>query len=137
MNHATTAVLSHPVARALERRRIEQTVLDFSIRLHLLAEREFVRDDALAVARALMVGLELLEAAGQADSADARVIGGAISAIAQLEQRRWLWRRLDANAIDAGLQRAAGQAKNATGDQLRRAWQQVMAKSREPSGGMA
>jgi len=137
MRYAPMASLANPVARAVQLRRIETTVRDFTIRLHLLADREYVAADGLAVARALMVGFELMVLAGKADSPDARVIGGATSAVAQLAQRRWSWRRVDANAIDAGLKRAADQVRAAKPGDLDRAWAKVEALGREPAGGFA
>lgn len=121
--HQTVA--RNPVARAIARQRIEAGVRDFSIRLHLLAEREYVAADGMAAARVLMVAHEVLAQHDQASSPAARVIFGAISALRQLAERHWLWRRLDANAIDAGLDHAAEVAKTATAVDLQRAWAKV------------
>jgi len=132
-------VARNPVARAVARQRIEAGVRDFSIRLHLLAEREYVAADGVAAARVLMVAYEVLAQHGLADSPQARVICGAISALRQLAERRWLWRCLDANAVDTGLDHAAEVAKAASAVDLQRAWAKVdrLDALAAPAGGAA
>jgi hypothetical protein len=124
-------VARNPVARSVARQRMLQAARAFAIRVYLLADGERAEADGLAAARTIYLGYLLAHMRGAADSADARVMHGAISALQSLALRRWAWRTLDAPAIDAGLQRAIAEAAQAPAEDMRRAWADLEAQEHQ------
>lgn len=119
---ANQVTARNPVARAVAKAKQEKVVRAFSIRLHMLEDGEEVCEDAQAAAHIIMVSSEILVARDQGDSILARIMAGGISALTQLSERKFLWRRVDAVAIEVALQRAFEVSKGATPQEVQRAW---------------
>lgn len=118
-------VASNPVARAIQRARINAAVRDFTTRLHLLQPGEQVATDVMATSHVLHIALHVLEQRGQLDSADARVIRGGISCLVQLSAAQFLWRAAMATPIDAALERARQVVTAGTAAELQRAYKHL------------
>jgi len=116
----------NPVARAIARARVQQAVRDFSTRLYMLQHDEYVAADVQACSHVLMVACNAAQLMGQADSAQVRIMAGGMGALAQISERGWRWRTLDAVAIDRALQEATQVYATAPADVVRRAWSQCM-----------
>jgi len=123
-------VARNPIARAVARQRLRQAATAFGIRIYLLQEDEQVAADGYAAGRTVYLAYVLARRAGRADSADARVMHGAISALTALAERQWRWRTADTVAIDTALQRAEHEIAAATAQQLQAAWLEVEAADR-------
>lgn len=122
---AQQQVARNPVARAVAKAAMVQAVRDFLIAVYLLPDGVGQASNVQAAATALAVAMRLRELDGKADDPDARVITGAMSALAQCAERGFRWRKLDAPAIDAGLTRALDTLQQATPTDLQRAWHYV------------
>lgn len=99
-------VARNPIARAIARRRFQQAMLDFQIRLLELDDGEHVPLDCQAAAKTLAVAMAVLELQGRADTPDARVIAGGMGSLTDMATTGWLWRTRHATAVDQALQRA-------------------------------
>lgn len=115
-------VARNPVARAIQRQRIDRTTRDFRIRLHMLAEGEVVQADAIASAKVLAVALGVLELQAAAGCTAWRVMQGGMSALAQLSQRGFTWHQQDAIAVEVALEHAAATVTTAPAELVQRAW---------------
>ena len=116
-------VASNPVARALAKRRIESAIRDFLLECYFLEDGSEQRDNYLAAARVLAVAIRLcelprIEAIG--------VMRGGLSCCEQASNRGFVWRRLDAVAIDTGLCDALEVINAASASEVQRAWSFVM-----------
>lgn len=115
-------VARNPVARAIQRQRIERATRDFRIRVHMLAEGEQVEADALASAKVLAVALGVLQAQGAVGCTAWRVMQGGMSALVQLSQRHFTWRTQDAIAVEVALEHAAVTVTTAPAALVQQAW---------------
>jgi hypothetical protein len=118
-------VARNPVARAVAKKRITDAVRDFQIRLYTLPHGERVQADALAAAKTLAVAMGVLTDADQLATVEARIISGGMSALAQLSQRAFAWRAIDATAIDLALHHALTVYTHATAQQINAAHRRV------------
>jgi hypothetical protein len=118
-------VARNPVARAVARNRISSGTRDFMLRLYLLPEGADVAADCQVAAKVLATAIAVLEAQGQHDSPNCRVMAGAMGALVGLSGRRWKWRTVDAVALDQALQRALQVYSTASAQQLQRAYVRV------------
>lgn len=126
-------VARNPVARAVAKARLMQAVRDFLLRLYMLPDGAAVHADADASARVLGVAIEVCRLRGQEHDADCRVMRGAMGALVALAQRRCLWRRADAVALDTALQRAVAVYEAATPQQVQQAWVRLARMSTAPN----
>lgn len=117
-------------ARAVAKARMKSAARDFATRLYLLEDGDDAAADTVAAARTIQLGYILAVQAGATDSADARVMAGAISTMAALAKRRFAWRQADAPAIDAGLQRAVAAASAASAQAMQAAWRELLRQER-------
>lgn len=115
-------VARNPIARALARARLRQSCTEFALQLYSLPPGAYVASEALAASRVLMVAMHALVLTQRGESPDARVIAGGVSTLAQLSERGWRWRTVDAPAIDAALVRARDVMAAAPAQLVQRAW---------------
>lgn len=115
-------VARNPVARAIQRQRIERATRNFRIRVHMLADGEVVQADATASAKVLAVALGVLQMQGAEGCTAWRLMRGGISALQQLSERGFRWRRLDAVPLDVALEHAAATVTTAPAALVQRAW---------------
>jgi hypothetical protein len=115
-------VARNPVARAIQRQRIERSTRDFRIRVHMLADGEAVQADALASAKVLAVALGVLQMQGAEGCTAWRLMRGGISALQQLSERGFRWRPIDAVPVDVALEHAAATIVTAPAALVQRAW---------------
>lgn len=123
-------VARNPLARAVARAKMTSAARDFTIRLHLLEDGEDAAADTVAAARTIQLAYIAAVQAGAADSPDARVMCGAISAMTALARRGFSWRRADAAAIDAGLQRAVQTIRATSAQAMQAAWRELLRQER-------
>jgi len=112
----------NPIARAIQRQRIERSTRDFRIRLHMLGDGEVVASDAIASAKVLAVALGVLQMQGAEGCTAWRLMRGGTSALQQLSERGFRWRTADAVAVDVALEHAAATVTTAPAELVRRAW---------------
>lgn len=115
-------VARNPVARAIQRQRIERSTRDFRIRVHMLNDGEVVHADAIASAKVLAVALGVLQMQGAEGCTAWRLMRGGLSALQQLSERDFRWRRLDAVPVDVALEHAAATVITAPATLVQRAW---------------
>ena len=115
-------VARNPVARAIQRQRIERSTRDFRIRVHMLAEGESVASDAMASAKVLAVALGVLQMQGAEGCTAWRLMRGGTSTLQQLSERGFRWRCADAVAVDVALEHAALTLATAPAVLVQRAW---------------
>ncbi len=115
-------VARNPVARAIQRQRIERATRDFRIRVHMLADGEVVQADAIASAKVLAVALGVLAMQGAEGCTAWRLKRGGTSALQQLSERGFRWRTDDAVAVDVALEHAANTVTSAPAHLVQRAW---------------
>lgn len=115
-------VARNPVARAIQRQRIERATRDFRIRVHMLADGERVEADAIASAKVLAVALSVLQMQGAEGCTAWRVMRGGISCLQQLSERGFAWRSADAIAVDVALEHASITVTTAPATLVQRAW---------------
>lgn len=120
----------NPLARAVARARMTSAARDFATRLYLLDDGEDAAADTVAAARTIQLAYIVAVQAGATDSADARVMAGAISAMTALARRQFAWRRADAPAIDAGLQRAVATIRVSSAQAMQDAWRELLRQER-------
>lgn len=122
-------VARNPVARAVQRQRMQAAVRDFAIQMHLLADGDDVRLELSAAARVLAVAVRVLEDQARTpedrDSPALRVMAGGMGAMAQCSARGWRWRTLDLVAVDGALQHALAVLRDAGAAAIQRAWLHV------------
>ena len=119
--HRTVA--SNPVARSIAKKRIEAAIRDFLIECYFTEDGAHSAGDYMAAARVLTVAIRLCEQ----DGSDAPgVIRGALSCCQQAAQRGFVWKRIDAAALDAGIVAAEQIVKAASAADLQRAWAFVL-----------
>lgn len=97
-------VARNPVARAVQKRRIEAAIRDYQTALYLAA------DGSDQVANA---------------SAGANVMRGALSALLQSAVPGARWRAINAGAVDVGMSRAASVILSSPAEVTREAWKYV------------
>ena len=129
--HVDDHVARNPIARAVAAQRLRAAVRNSQTGIYLLDDGDIVDADGPSWARVLYVAWLVLHARGQADSAAARVMRGAISTIEQLAKRGWAWRRIDAAAVDAGLTHARNAVDGAAAAEVRAAWAELDALERK------
>lgn len=115
-------VARNPVARAIQRQRIERATRDFRIRVHMLADGEHVEADAMASAKVLAVALGVLQMQGAEGCTAWRVMRGGMSCLQQLSQRGFAWRQADAIPVDVALEHASVTVITAPAALVQRAW---------------
>ena len=118
-------VARNPVARAIERRRIEDATRAFQIRLYSIAEGEPVHADAQTAAKVVAVAVAILDRRKALESITGRLLRGGLSALAQCSQRDFRWRVTDATAVDMALSHAREVFCKATAEEVRRAFLQI------------
>lgn len=99
-------VARNPVAQAIERNNLLKAIAAFQTRLYLLDENEPAQDDMQTAARVLAVAIRCCELDKTDDEPPCRVMRGALSALVSGAQRGFAWRKVDAPAIDTGLEYA-------------------------------
>lgn len=99
-------VARNPVAQAIERTNMLKAIASFQTRLYLLDDNEPAQDDAQTAARVLAVAIRCCELDKTDDEPPCRVMRGALSALVSCAQRGFAWRKVDAPAIDTGLEYA-------------------------------
>lgn len=99
-------VARNPVAQAIERNNLLKAIASFQTRLYLLDENEPAQDDAQTAARVLAVAIRCCELDKTDQEPPCRVMRGALSALVSCAQRGFTWRKVDAPAIDTGLEYA-------------------------------
>lgn len=115
-------VARNPVARAIQRQRIERATRDFRIRLHMLADGEVVQSDTMACAKVLAVALGVLQMQGAEGCTAWRVMRGGMSTLQQLSERQFRWRTADAIPVDVALEHATVTVTTAPATMVQRAW---------------
>ena len=118
-------VARNPVAIAIEQQRIVSAVRDFLIGLHMLEDGNVAQADIQCAARVLAVAIRVCELSGVADEAPCRVMRGAMSALVAQAQRGFVWRVLDANAVDVGLEYALEVYRSSKSKTRTQAWRDV------------
>lgn len=114
-------VAKNPIARAIARKRLQQAVGDFALRLYLLAEGEDVSGDIHAASHVLCVALAIVEAR-RGDSPELRA--GLDALIAMPDGK---WNPSHAGALDIALQEAMAIYTEASADETQRAYVRVTA----------
>jgi len=115
-------VVRNPIARAIQRQRIDRATRDFRIRVHMLADGEHVESDAIASAKVLAVAMGVLAMQGAEGCTAWRLMRGGLSALQQLSERGFRWRTDDAVAVDVALEHAAATVTTAPAALVQRAW---------------
>lgn len=116
-------VARNPVARAISRKRIQQAMRDFAIQIYSLQPGQYVASELQAAAKVLFVALAVAKRQGLGnDEPKVRVMNGGMSAIAQISERGWRWRLVDATALDMALRHAQQLVETAQPADLQRAW---------------
>ena len=115
-------VARNPIARAIQRQRIDRTTRDFRIRVHLLQDGEIVTADAIASAKVLAVALGVLQMQGAEGCTAWRLMRGGTSALQQCSERGFRWHTADAVAVDVALEHAAVTVSTAPAALVQRAW---------------
>ena len=118
-------VARNPVARAIARQRVAESVRDFACRLYMLADGEDVAADVVASAKVIAVALAAAELRGEQDGADYRVMKGAMGALVAISERGNRWKTTDAVAIDVGLQRAVEVYRTASAVEIQAAHRRI------------
>lgn len=121
-------VASNPVARAIAKKRIESSIRTFLVECYLLEEGSDQGANYQAAARVLTVAVRLCE---QARRDVPGVLRGALSCCEQASKRRFVWKLVDAVAIDKGITAAQEIVKAASAAELQRAWAFVIELERE------
>ncbi len=116
-------VAQNPVARAIAKRRIESAIREFLIECYFLEEGTEQRGNYHAAARVVTVAIRLCE---QARRDPPGVLRGALSCCQQASKRRFIWKLVDAVAIDTGLVEALAVINKASASDVQRAWSFVM-----------
>ena len=116
-------VVSEDVARAIQRQKVAQAILDFRLTLHYLEEGSNQHSNLLAAAQVLTVALRVREIQGCSD--DVPVMRGALSAIEDRSRHGFKWRPIDAVPIGVGLKAAEGVMVGASAVVARDAWRFV------------
>lgn len=116
-------VARNPVARAIQRQKVAQAILDFRLTLHYLEEGSNQHSNLLAAAQVLTVALRVREIQGCSD--DVPVMRGALSAIEDRSRHGFKWRPIDAVPIGVGLKAAEGVMVGASAVVARDAWRFV------------
>lgn len=119
-------VARNPVARAVQRAKLESAIREFQLQLYFLEDGTAQNDNLLAAAKVIAVALRLHEVTGL-PAHEANVLKGALSCIEHATARGCKWRSADAPAIDAGIDRAAALVNRCTAQQVRDAWRFVEA----------
>ncbi len=127
---AAETLARNPVARAVARRRMESAVRDFLLVVYTMPDGSEQTGNVQVASMALAVAIRLEHQAGRPDSPEARVMTGAMSALAQCSERGFIWRERDAVAVDAGLTRALTVLRSASAHALHDAWMYVKALER-------
>lgn len=118
-------VARNPVARAVARAEMKQAVTDFLLHAYMAEEGSDQTAAVRAVSKVIAVAIRVLEARHDAESPDARVMAGAMSALAQCSERGYRWREVDAPAVDAGITRALNVMTLAGSAETQKAWSYV------------
>lgn len=116
-------VAANPVARAIAKRRIESAIREFLLECYFLEEGTEQRGNYHAAARVVTVAIRLCE---QARRDPPGVLRGALSCCEQASKRAFIWKLVDAVAIDTGLIAAQEVIKAASAAEVQRAWSFVM-----------
>lgn len=116
-------VARNPVARAIQRQKVAQAILDFRLTLHYLEEGSNQHSNLLAAAQVLTVALRVREIQGCSD--EVPVMRGALSAIEDRSRHGFKWRPIDAVPIGVGLKAAEGVMVGASAVVARDAWRFV------------
>lgn len=116
-------VARNPVARAIQRQKVAQAILDFRLTLLYLEEGSNQHSNLLAAAQVLTVALRVREIQGCSD--DVPVMRGALSAIEDRSRHGFKWRPIDAVPIGVGLKAAEGVMVGASAVVARDAWRFV------------
>lgn len=116
-------VAANPVARAIAKRRIESAIREFLLECYFLEEGTEQRGNYHAAARVVTVAIRLCE---QARRDPPGVLRGALSCCEQASKRAFIWKLVDAVAIDTGLIAAQEIIKAASAAEVQRAWSFVM-----------
>lgn len=117
-------VARNPVARAVQRARLDSAMREFQLTLYYLEDGTEQADNIQAAAQVLAVALRLIELRGL-ELHRANVLRGAMSCLEAASKRRFAWRTQDAPAIDAGMVRAAEIVRESTAQQVQEAWRFV------------
>lgn len=123
-------VARNPVAQAIAKSRLTLATRDFQTRLYLLREGEVIQSDVEAAAKVLAVALAVLASRQQAESPEARIMAGGMSALAQCSQLGFVWRKRNTAAVDIALQWALDVYRGATAIETQRAHRDVTAIER-------
>lgn len=118
-------VARNPVAQAIERNNLLKAIASFQTRLYLLDENEPAQDDAQTAARVLAVAIRCCELDKTDQEPPCRVMRGALSALVSCAQRGFTWRKVDAPAIDTGLEYALEVMRITSATIKRCAWMDV------------
>lgn len=117
-------VARNPVARAVQRAKLESAMRDFQITLYHLPDDTKQADNLMAAAQVMAVAIRLHEVAMLEAHRD-NVIRGALSCITAASERGFRWRSVDAPAIDAGMAQAASIVRGSGAVAVREAWKFV------------
>ena len=118
-------VARNPVAIAIGQQRIVSSVRDFLIGIHMLEDGKEAQAGIQCAARVLAVAIRICELEGQMDGAPCRVMRGAMSALVSAAQRGFVWRVMDANAVDIGLEHALAVYRLSKSKTRTQAWRDV------------
>lgn len=114
-------VARNPVARAVQKRRIEAAIRDYQTALYLAADGSDQVANASAGATVIAVALRLVGDTGPG----ANVMRGALSALLQSAVPGARWRAINAGAVDVGMSRAASVILSSPAEVTREAWKYV------------
>ncbi len=123
-NVVSQDVARNPVARAVQRAKLESAMRDFQVTLYYLEDGTQQADNLMAAAQVLAVALRIHEARAL-PLHQANVLRGAMSCIKTASDRGFRWRHADAPAIDAGMARAVAIVREATAILVQEAWKFV------------
>lgn len=119
---APKGVAKNPVARAVRARVLLSACTEVLLKVYTLEDRECARSWLYATYTVLLVTLFVLEDRGDGDSPDARVIAGTLSALRQVGEAGYRWKRIHAPAVHAGLTRMLELYPTLTAQELHLAW---------------
>jgi hypothetical protein len=115
----------HPVARAIAKKRLEQSVRDLQISVRLMDDGEDASSEVWAGMQVLSICLFALSKVGEPDRPEISVMRGAESALVQCQKRGYKWRKADATAVDQGIGYALEFHKILPAQSLTWAWNEM------------
>lgn len=97
-------VALNPIARAIAKEKLRSVVTTMRIKFMMLGEGEDCVEYAVPVATPVYAMLGALEAIGETESVDFRMLKSGAKVLLEISERKFRWRRADAVTIDNALE---------------------------------